>query len=153
MSDIRIDKINAKLLRMLQNDARTSFKDIARECDVSIDTIKNRFNMLKKNGVIRGSTVVVDPKKTGQGNLVIIGIEVVQQFSDSVLTMIKKMEGLCVATKSIGQYDIEALFLLGDIEHISITKEKIENFPQVKVANVGIFVDKPLLCPKNFEFD
>jgi DNA-binding Lrp family transcriptional regulator len=112
MSDIRIDNINAKLLRMLQNDARISFKDIAKECNVSLDTIKNRYNILKKNRVIRGSTIVVDPKKMEQGILVIIGIQVVQQFSESVLNMIKKMQGLCVVTKSIGQYDIEAIFLL-----------------------------------------
>jgi len=153
MSDTKLDKINVKILRMLQNDARTSFKEIAKECNVSLDTIKNRFNILKKNGVIRGSTIVIDPKKMGQGNLVIIGIQVVQQFSESVLNMIKKMQGLCVATKSIGQYDIEAIFLLKDIEQIGVTKEKIEDFPQVKVANVGIFVDRPLLCPKNFEFE
>jgi Lrp/AsnC family transcriptional regulator for asnA, asnC and gidA len=153
MSDIKIDKINTKLLRMLQNDARTSFKDIAKECNVSLDTIKNRYNILKKSGVIRGSTIVVDPKKMEQGILVIIGIQVVQQFSESVLNMIKNMQGLCVVTKSIGQYDIEAIFLLKDIEQIGITKEKIEEFPQVEVANVGIFVDRPLLCPKNFEFD
>ena len=153
MPDIIIDNINAKLLRMLQSNARTSFKDIANECNVSLDTIKNRFNILKKNGVIRGSTIVIDPKKMGQGNLVIIGIQVVQKFSESVLNMIKKMQGLCFVTKSIGQYDIEAIFLLKDIEQIGITKEKIENFPQVKVANVGIFIDRPLLCPKNFEFE
>ena len=153
MPDIKIDKINAKLLRMLQSDARTSFKDISKESNVSLDTIKNRYNILKKNGVIRGSTIVVDPKKMEHGILVIIGIQVMQQFSESVLNMIKKIQGLCVVTKSIGQYDIEAIFLLKDIEQIGITKEKIEEFPQVEVANVGIFVDRPLLCPKNFEFD
>ena len=67
--------------------------------------------------------------------------------------MIKKMKGLCAVTKSIGRYDIEAIFLLEDIEQIGITKDKIEDFPQVKSADVGIFVDKPLLCPKNFEFE
>ena len=153
MSDFKIDQINAKLLRMLQNDARTSFKDIAKECNVSLDTIKNRYNILKKNGVIRGSTIVVDPKKMEQGLLVIIGIQVIQQFSDSVLNMINKMQGLCVVTRSIGQYDIEAIFLLKDIEQIGIIKEKIEELPQVEDANIGIFVDRPLLCPKNFEFD
>ena len=153
MSDIRIDHINAKLIRMLQNDARTSFKDIAKECNVSLDTIKNRYNILKKNGVIRGSTIVVDPKKMEQGILVIIGIQAIQQFSDSVLNMINKMQGVCIVTRSIGQYDIEAIFLLKDIEQIGIIKEKIEDLPQVEDANVGIFVDRPLLCPKNFEFD
>jgi DNA-binding Lrp family transcriptional regulator len=108
---------------------------------------------LIENEVIKGSTIVIDPKKIGQGNLVIVGIKVVQKFSESVINMIKKMKGLCVVTKSIGQYDIEAIFLLEDIEQIGITKDKIEDFPQVKSADVGIFVDKPLLCPKNFEFE
>ena len=132
---------------------RTPFKEIANQCNISIDTIKSRYNKMIENEVIRGSTIVVDPKKMGQGNLVIIGIKIVQQFSDLVMNIIKKMKGLCVVTKSIGQYDIEAIFLLEDIEQIGITKDKIEDFPQVKSADVGIFVDKPLLCPKNFEFE
>ena len=153
MKNNDLDEIDIKILRILQKDIRTPFKEIANQCNISTDTIKNRYNKMIENEVIRGSTVVVDPKKMGQGNLVIIGIKVVQKFSDSVLNMIKKMKGLCVVTKSIGQYDIEAIFLLEDIEQIGITKDKIEDFPQVKSADVGIFVDKPLLCPKNFEFE
>jgi len=153
MTNIKLDEIDIKLLRALQRDIRTPFKEIANQCNISTDTIKNRYNKLIKNGAIKGSTIVVDPKKMGQGNLVIIGIKVVQKFSELVVSMIKKMKGLCVVTKSIGQYDIEAIFLLEDIEQIGITKDKIEDFPQVKSADVGIFVDKPLLCPKNFEFE
>ena len=153
MENKNLDEIDVKILRTLQKDIRTPFKEIANQCNISTDTIKNRYNKLIENEVIRGSTIVIDPKKMGQGNLVIIGVKVAQKFSDSVLNMIKKMKGLCVVTKSIGQYDIEAIFLLEDIEQIGVTKDKIEDFPQVKSADVGIFVDKPLLCPKNFEFE
>jgi len=153
MENKNLDEIDIKILRTLQKNIRTPFKEIANQCNISTDTIKNRYNKLIENDVIRGSTIVVDPKKMGKGNLVIIGIKVVQKFSESVLNMIKKMKGLCVVTKSIGQYDIEAIFLLENIEQIGVTKDKIEDFPQVKSANVGIFVDKPLLCPKNFEFE
>ena len=152
MSDRKIDGIDAKILRILQSDARTSFKEIAGQCNVSTDTIKNRFAMLKKKGIIRGTTIVIDPKKTGQGNLVLMGIEIVQPYSDSVMNMIKKIPDLCVVTRTIGKYHIEAVFLLEDIEQIGSTKEMIEDFPQVKNVDVGILVDKPLLCPKNFEF-
>lgn len=153
MSDKRMDEIDVKILRMLQKDARTPFKEIADHCNVTTDTIKNRFIALKERGVIRGSTIVIDPKKMGLGNLVILGIRIVERYSDSVLNMIKKIPGLCVATKAIGKYDLEAIFLLNDIEQIGTTKEIIEDFPQVKSVDIGIFVDKPLLCPKNFEFD
>ena len=153
MGNKNLDETDITILRTLQKDVRTPFKEIAKQCDISTDTIKKRYNKMIENGVIRGSTIVIDPKKVGQGNLVIIGIKVVQKFSESVVNMIKKMKGLCVVTRSIGSYDIEAIFLLEDIEQIGITKDKIEDFPQVKSADVGIFVDKPLLCPKNFEFE
>ena len=153
MGNTNLDEIDIAILRTLQRDIRTPFKEIANQSNISTDTVKNRYNKMIENEVIRGSTIVIDPKKMGQGNLVIIGIKVVQKFSESVLNMIKKMKGLCVVTKSIGQYDIEAIFLLEDIEQIGITKDKIEDFPQVKSADIGIFVDKPLLCPKNFEFE
>ncbi|KYK23643.1 hypothetical protein AYK25_06565 [Thermoplasmatales archaeon SM1-50] len=153
MSDKIIDEIDIKILRMLQKDARTPFKEIADRCNVTIETIKNRFIALKEKGVIRSSTIVIDSKKMGLGNLVIFGVRVIERYSDSVLSMIKKISGLCVATKAVGKYNIEAIFLLKDIEQIGITKEMIEDFPQVKNAEVGIFVDKPLLCPKNFELN
>jgi Lrp/AsnC family transcriptional regulator for asnA, asnC and gidA len=153
MKNTNLDEIDIKLLRTLQKDIRTPFKEIAKKSNISTDTIKNRYTKMIENEIIRGSTIVIDPKKMDKGNLVIIGIIVVQKFSDSVLNMIKKMKGLCVATKSIGHYDLEAIFLLEDIEQIGVTKDIIEDFPQVKSADVGIFVDKPLLCPKNFEFE
>ena len=59
MSNKIIDEIDKNVLRMLQNDARTPFKEIADKCNVSTDTIKNRFNMLKKNGIIRGTTILI----------------------------------------------------------------------------------------------
>ena len=153
MSDKKVDEIDEKILRTLQNDARTSFKEIAEQCNVSTDTIKNRFTMLKKNGIIRGTTIIIDPKKTEQGNLVLMGIKIVHPYSNSILNMIKKIPGICVATRAIGEYDLEAILLLKDIEQIGYTKEMIEDFPQVKNVDVGILVDKPLLCPKNFEFE
>ena len=153
MSNKLIDEIDKSILRMLQNDARTPFKEIADECKVSTDTIKNRFNMLKKKEVVKGSTIVIDPKKMGEGNLVIMGIKIVQPYSDSIINMIRKIPGAYVVSRTIGEYDIEAIFLLKDIEQIGSTKETVEDFPQVKNVNLGIFIDKPLLCPKNFEFD
>ena len=142
MTNENIDEIDIKILRFLQKDVRTPFKSIADQCGCSTDTIKNRYKKMHENDVIRGSTIVIDPKKIGEGNLVLIGINVIQQFADSVVSMIKKLNGVCVVTKSIGQYDIEAIFLLKDIEQIGITKEKIEDLPQIRSAHVGIFTDK-----------
>ena len=81
MSDKMMDQIDVKTLRMLQQDGRTPFKEIAEECNVSLDTIKNRYISLKKRGIIRHSTIVIDPKKMGLGNLVMFGIKIVERYS------------------------------------------------------------------------
>jgi DNA-binding Lrp family transcriptional regulator len=153
MSDIEIDKLDINILRMLQTDARKSFKEIADQCDVSVETIKNRYNMMKKKGIIRGTTIIIDPKKLDEMNIVIFGIQIIQPYSEQVLNMVKKIEGMYVATRTIGPYDIEAIGLLKDIEQIGATKNMIGDFQQVKNVDVDILVDKTLLCYKNFEFE
>ena len=153
MSDKEIDQIDEKIIRMLQEDARTSFKEIARQCGVSTDTITNHFNLMKKNGVIRGTTIILDPKKSDKKIIVIMGIQITHPYSDQVLSTVNKVPGVCVATKAMGYFDIEAIAILKDIEQIGTTKNMIEDFQQVKNVNVDILVDKPLLCPKNFEFE
>jgi DNA-binding Lrp family transcriptional regulator len=153
MSENKIDPIDIQILRLLQGDARKSFKEIATQCGVSTDTINNRFNAMEKKGIIRGTTIVIDPKQLEKKYLVFIGIQVTHPYSDQVLNMVKRISGMCVVTRAIGRYDIEAIAVLDDIEKIGMTKSTIGDFQQVKNVEVDILVDKPLLCPKNFELD
>lgn len=153
MSENKIDPIDIQILRLLQGDARKSFKEIATQCGVSTDTINNRFNAMEKKGIILGTTIVIDPKKLEKKYLVFIGIQVTHPYSDQVLNMVKRISGMCVVTRAIGRYDIEAIAVLDDIEKIGMTKSTIGDFQQVKNVEVDILVDKPLLCPKNFELD
>ncbi|HUS99336.1 MAG TPA: AsnC family transcriptional regulator [Candidatus Thermoplasmatota archaeon] len=70
MSENKIDQIDIQILRLLQGDARKSFKEIATQCGVSTDIIKNRFNTMEKKGIIRGTTIVIDPKQLEKKHLV-----------------------------------------------------------------------------------
>ncbi len=153
MKNKSLDKIDIKILRMLQKDVRISFKEIANECDMSTDTIKNRFNQMKKKNIIRGTTIVIDPKRLGEKHIVFIGIQITHPYSDQVLNMVKKIPRICVVTRAMGHYDLEAIAILEDIEQIGIVKGMIGDFQQVRNVDVDILVDKPLLCPKNFEFE
>jgi len=53
----------------------------------------------------------------------------------------------------VGRYDVEAIAVMKDIDQIGSMKGSIGDFKQVQNVDVDIFVDKPLLCPSNFEFD
>jgi Lrp/AsnC family transcriptional regulator for asnA, asnC and gidA len=153
MSDIEIDTLDIKILRMLQGDARRPFQEIAENAKVSTDTIKNRFHSMVKKGLIKGTTIVIDPKKIDKNNIVSIGIQVTNPYAEQVLASVKKIPGMYVVTRAVGRYDIEAIAILKDIEQISTVKNTIADFQQVQNVDIEIWVDKPLLCPKNFEFE
>jgi DNA-binding Lrp family transcriptional regulator len=137
---------------MLQEDARRSFKEIADVCGVSPETIRNHYASLNERGIIRGSTIIIDHRKTENKHIVLLGIQIKQPYSDQVLKLVRQLPGVCMATRAMGRYDIEAIVVRRNIGEIGITKDTIGDFQQVTNVEVDILVDKPLLCPKNFEF-
>jgi Lrp/AsnC family transcriptional regulator for asnA, asnC and gidA len=153
MSENNMDEIDISILRMLQRDARKSFKEIANESGVSVETIRNRFNNMKRKGIVRGTTIVIDSKKLSNMNTVIFGITITHPFSDQVINLAKTIPGMIVVTRAMGSYDIEAIAILDDIEQIGKTKDIIIDHQQVKNVEVDILIDKPLLCYQNFEFN
>ena len=62
---MKFDETDIRIIRNLQRDARTNFADIAKECSVSVDTIIKRFQRLRRNGVVRGTTILLDPRHFG----------------------------------------------------------------------------------------
>ncbi|MFW6122050.1 MAG: Lrp/AsnC family transcriptional regulator, partial [Petrotogales bacterium] len=62
---MKLDKIDSTILGMMKEDARTSFREIARKLKVSPDTISKRFERLKEQGIIVDSTVVIAPSRIG----------------------------------------------------------------------------------------
>lgn len=54
---VKIDQINAKILKELLKDGRKSFKEISKECNSSKDVIEKRYKQMKKKRIIVGSTI------------------------------------------------------------------------------------------------
>lgn len=72
---MKLDEIDLTILEILKEDARTSFREIARKLNVSPDTISNSYEKLIEQGVIIGSTVVIDPSKIGYSFIARFGIK------------------------------------------------------------------------------
>jgi DNA-binding Lrp family transcriptional regulator len=61
-----LDEVDRAILRRLQEDARISFKEIAKETGTSEATIFVRVKKLQKNGVIKGFRAIVNPEPLGK---------------------------------------------------------------------------------------
>ncbi len=72
----KVDDLDLKILRHLQEDARKSYRDIAEKLDVAEGTVYNRVNKLLQMGIIRRFGVEVDYGKLGYDLLAVVGVVV-----------------------------------------------------------------------------
>ena len=151
-SNIRIDEINIKIIRALQKDARANFAGIARECGVSTDTISKRFKKMKKAGIVRGTTILLNPKSFGYECVGSLGVDVIYPHLREVVETLRKMPEIVTCTTSMGKHDIFCIAVLKNVGRLSQVKDLIKGHPAVREVTTSIWVDEILLCPENFEF-
>ena len=151
-SNVRIDEIDIRIIRTLQKDARASFSDIARDCSVSTDTISKRFRKMKKAGVIRGMTILLNPKSFGYECVGSLGVDVIYPHLREVVETLRKMPEIVTCTASMGKHDIFCIVVLKNVGRLSRIKDLIKGHPAVREVTASIWVDEILLCPENFEF-
>ncbi len=61
--DIHLDELDLRLLRLLMEDSKTPYYEIAEQLELSRASITKRVNALIAKGVIERFTVYVNPKK------------------------------------------------------------------------------------------
>jgi Lrp/AsnC family transcriptional regulator for asnA, asnC and gidA len=70
----RIDEIDAKILRILLLESRTSFTDIAAECKITVTAVRMRYKRLWRDGVINGEKMLVNPHCLGYPYIADLGM-------------------------------------------------------------------------------
>ena len=66
MSDpLRIDDVDRKILASLVQDSRSTYDEIGRHVSLSAPAVKRRVDRLRRSGVLRGFTALVDPAALG----------------------------------------------------------------------------------------
>jgi Lrp/AsnC family transcriptional regulator for asnA, asnC and gidA len=155
-----MDETDVSIIDRLTQDARMSFRKIARELGVSPDTVINRYTALREQGVIRGSTIVINPKKIGYQAMAAFMIdtsptrvsenESAQTVSSLVLEKLIRIPSIIVATKTVGDHDVLAVGVAMDFEHLMKLRDDITRIPGVKDLQVSFWVESMRICPKYF---
>jgi Lrp/AsnC family transcriptional regulator for asnA, asnC and gidA len=155
-----MDEIDLAMIDKLTEDARTSFRKIAKELGVSPDTVINRYAALQKEGVIRGSTIVINPKKIGYQAMAVFMIDTSPAHilarqnnpadSSLILERLIHMPNIIVAAKSVGDHDLLAIGVVRGFEHLIKVRNDIAGIPGVRDIQVSFWVERTELCPKYF---
>ncbi len=153
MSPLKITATDLKIIKALQVDARTSFTDLAEELGVSKNTISNRVRLLKENGVITGSLLLVNLNMFGYGCIATLGIKAVPSKLDDVLKYIKSIPGADFCSGGVGSYNLIVFLFLENTEALKRVIEAINKEPSVLQVNTSIWtsVEKAVARPQNID--
>lgn len=69
-----LDALDKKILKLIQNDARIPFLEVARACNVSGAAIHQRIQKLTSLNILKGSQFIIEPEKIGYETCAYIGL-------------------------------------------------------------------------------
>ena len=107
MAQHNLDSLDKKILKIIAEDARIAFLEVARLCNVSGAAIHQRINRLFKLGVLKGSQFVLNPNKIGYDTCAFVGIYLKEPSDfDRVMAELREIPEVVECHVTTGGYDI-----------------------------------------------
>ena len=104
--DFQPETLDIEILRALQEDARSSYRDIARKLKISVGTVHSRVTKLEDAKVIRGFSIDVNYSKLGYGITALILLQAKGKHLRDVESRLSKYPNVCLVYDITGDFDI-----------------------------------------------
>ena len=70
-----LDEIDNRILSVIRDNARLSYKDIGEQVGISRVSVKTRMDTMQEKGIIQGYQTVIDPTKVPDGTRFFLDLE------------------------------------------------------------------------------
>ncbi|MFF9161083.1 Lrp/AsnC family transcriptional regulator [Streptomyces longwoodensis] len=89
-----LDPVDLQLLRLLQNDARATYRDLAAQGGIAASTCLDRVARLRRSGVILGHQLRLDPARLGRGLQALLSVQVRPHRRELVGPFVERVRAL-----------------------------------------------------------
>ena len=72
-----LDETDNKILEIIKDNARLTYKEIGEQVGISRVSVKTRMDALQEKGIIKGFQTLIDPTKVPEGTRFFLDIECV----------------------------------------------------------------------------
>ena len=129
----KIDELDRKILRIITQNARIPFKEVADACCVSRAAIHQRVQKMFDNGIIVGSAYQIDPKQLGYQLCVYIGISLEKgSMYNAVCDELEKIPEVVESQYTLGAYSMIIKLYAKDDKHLMyLLNSRIQSIPGV----------------------
>jgi Lrp/AsnC family transcriptional regulator for asnA, asnC and gidA len=123
---MEIDKLNKRILQLLQRDGRITYKDITKEMDRAESTVRERISFMEEQGIIEGYTAIINKPRVGLNCSAIVYSRVQPTQFDEVANKLKLVNGVLQIYHTSGEKNMTFFITASDYDELNrIIKMKI----------------------------
>ena len=132
--------MDQKILNVLLEDSRLSYRQISQKIGVSTATVMNRVNALTKEGIIRGFTTLIDYDKLGFDFDVIIEVRVAHGKLNEVEKKLAADYNVVAVYDATGDFDVTLIGRFKGRRQLDAFVKKIQTFDFVERTNTKLIL-------------
>jgi len=146
-----MDKIDKKILKLLKENPKMSFLEIAKKLGISSITVQKRYKEMEKKDAIFGTTVMLDLSKIGFKGKAFLFIKTSKNSKmPEMIETFRQVPNLFLIVEIVGSFDLLALAVFRDIKSIIKIVNEIKAVPCVE--KVEIALSKESIYPLRKEY-
>ncbi len=128
MAQHRLDSLDKQILRLIAEDARIPFLEVARACNVSGAAIHQRIQKLSNLGILKGSQFIIDPEKIGYETCAYIGLYLKDPENfDKVVSELKNIPEVVECHYTTGGFDLFIkIYAINNHHLLNIIHDKLQ---------------------------
>lgn len=140
-----MDEIDYYIMYELINDAQIPFRRIALKLGISPETIRKRYEKMKKERAINQCMISVNFEKIGYNGLILLMIA--SKNIAETIAQLKKMRNIICVVKTTGDSDILVIAVSRDIADLLGLVERVKMLPNVDRVEIFLrILDGPFLA-------
>ena len=99
---MELDSVDAKLLKMLNADAKISLSKMGREVGLSASGVRKRIKQLERSGLIKNYAAVIDPQKFGLELMAFVSVDVDARGERELIRSLSRYHEICELHRMTG---------------------------------------------------
>lgn len=136
-----LDELDAKILRALTEDARTSMAELARLVGLSPPSVSERVRRLEEAGVIQGYRAQVDPRALGLMLSAYLRIRPIPGQLKKVATVLQGLEAVVECDRVTGE---DCFIAKAHIRSVEELEKLIDQVMPYAMTNTSIIQSSPV---------
>jgi DNA-binding Lrp family transcriptional regulator len=140
---VALDAIDRRILDLLSTDGRASVREVAERARIGRATAYNRLQRLQSTGVIRGFTVVLDPRRAGAGLAAYVYIKIDQHAWRQLGGLVAELPGVEHVALVSGDFDLLVLVRVQDPSDLrDVVLERLHAIEGVTATQTTFVLDE-----------